>query len=456
MQSNIDELKVYFSEKLERSKKALDALESCTQQQVDSYCRACAKAVYDHGEELAADAITETRMGVYEDKVAKNKNKAKIIWDSLKGKKSVGVLDEDPETGIIRIAKPVGVVGAITPVTNPIVTCMSNAMFAIKCRNPVIIAPHPHALKCCIKTVDYMNEALERLGAPENTIQILDIPSMDLTQMMMRAVDVVIATGGMGMVHAVYASGKPAFGVGAGNVQALLDENIDLEDALKKILYSRAFDNGIICAAEQSVHISARDYDRALEILDCLACVVPAEKDQELKELLLPDGKLNKTMVGQTAQTIGQRCGLSIPDGKKVLVVQAKDMQDLWGEEKMFPVIALYAYETWEQGVSQAQQNLNKIGKGHSVVVHSENREHILYAAEHCQVSRVVCNQPCATTAGGSFQNGLNPTNTLGCGSWGNNSISENLTYYHMMNITRVAPFLKDKRVPTDEEVWAE
>lgn len=276
------ELEKYLAEKLTNARLALKALEPCTQEQADAYCRACAKAVYDHGEELAADAIEETGMGVYEDKVAKNKNKAKIIWNSLKGKKSVGIIGEEPENGIIKIAKPVGVVGAITPVTNPIVTCMSNAMFAIKCRNPVVIAPHPHAMKCCIKTVRYMNESLKSLGAPENTIQILDIPSIHLTQMMMCSVDVVIATGGMGMVHAVYSSGKPAFGVGAGNVQALIDEGVNLEEALKKILYSRAFDNGIICAAEQSIHVSAKDYKRVMEILDRLAYVVPDEKDEVL------------------------------------------------------------------------------------------------------------------------------------------------------------------------------
>lgn len=444
----------YLQGKMLNAKAALDALEPCTQEQVDAYCRACAKAVYDNAEELAADAIQESKMGVYEDKVTKNKVKAKIIWNSLKGKKSVGVIGEEPENGIIKIAKPVGIVGAITPVTNPIVTCMSNAMFAIKCRNPVIIAPHPHAMRCCIKTVRYMNEALAKLGAPENVIQILDIPSMELTQMLMRAVDVVIATGGMGMVRSVYASGKPAFGVGAGNVQALIDEGVDLEDAISKIILSRAFDNGIICAAEQSVHVPAKDYDKALEIFGRLAYLLSEEKDTALKDTLFPGSKMNKKMVGRTAQEIGAACGLEIPKDKRVIAVRAKDMEDIWGEEKMFPVVAIYPYNTWEDGVRNAQTNLNKIGRGHSVVVHSNDEAHILYAGEHCQVSRVVCNQPCATTAGGSFQNGLNPTNTLGCGSWGNNSISENLTYYHMMNITRIAKWLKDKPIPTDEEIW--
>lgn len=450
-----DQLKEHLEEKIVKARNALGALEPCAQEQVDVYCRACAKAVYDNAEELAADAVRESKMGVFEDKVTKNKVKAKIIWNSLKGKKSVGIIGEEPENGIIKIAKPVGIVGAITPVTNPIVTCMSNAMFAVKCRNPIIIAPHPHAMECCIKTVRYMNEALSELGAPENTIQILDIPSMELTQMMMRTVDVVIATGGMGMVRSVYASGKPAFGVGAGNVQALIDEDIDLEDAISKIIFSRAFDNGIICAAEQAVHVPAKDYDRTIQIFDKLAYLVPEEQDAALKNVLFPDGKMNKRMVGHTAQEIGAECGLDIPEGKKVLVVRAKDMEDIWGEEKMFPVVAVYPYDTWEDGVRNVQTNLNKIGRGHSVVVHSNSEDHILYAGEHCQVSRVVCNQPCATTAGGSFQNGLNPTNTLGCGSWGNNSISENLTYYHMMNVTRVAKWLKEKPIPTDEEIWS-
>lgn len=448
-------LELYLNGIMVRSRAALSALESFTQEQADRMCMACAKAVYDNAEELAQDAVDETRMGVYEDKVAKNRGKARLIWSSLKGKKSVGILDRDEETGITRIAKPVGIVGAITPTTNPIVTCMSNAMFALKCLNTIIIAPHPRAMNCCVKTVRYMNEALAAAGAPENVIQILEIKSLDLTRMLMQAVDVVIATGGMAMVKSVYSSGKPALGVGAGNVQALVDIDVPLEEAIPKIILGRSFDNGIICTGEQAIHLPEITYNQALQILrDHGAFIVPRTHTAAVRDFLFPDGVMNREIVGQDATLIAERCGLSVPAITKVLAVEAEDMNDILGYEKLFPVITLYLYSSWEQAVANARNNLDKIGKGHSIAVHSNSWEHIEYAALQCEVSRIVCNQTCTTSGGGSFYNGLNPTTTLGCGSWGNNSISENLTYYHLMNVSRIAEWMPDKPIPTDEELF--
>ena len=449
------EIKEYLDEKIARAKAALKVLETYTQEQADALTKACAEAIFDNAEELARDAIDETRMGVYEDKVAKNRNKAMVIWWDLSNKKSVGIIDTDDETGIMKIAKPVGVVGAVTPTTNPIVTCMSNAMFALKCRNPIIFAPHPRAMDCCIKTVKYMNERLAALGAPDGCIQILDIKSIELTQMLMSSVDVVIATGGMDMVRATYSSGKPALGVGSGNVQVLVDRDVDLREAIQKIILGRAFDNGIICSAEQSAHFMIEDREEALSILNELAFVVPTEKRAEMREFLFPGGVMNREMVGQSAQIIGKACDLDVPDDKKVLVVEAENLEDILGEEKMYPVLTVYFHKSWQDAIESARQNLERIGKGHSIAVHSLNQAHIEEAAIKCDVSRVVCNQISATSAGGSFQNGLNPTNTLGCGSWGNNSISENLTYYHLMNITRVAKFMSDKPILTGDEIWS-
>lgn len=452
----MDELTLYLSEKLSRAKAALAALEPYDQQQVDILVKACAQAVFDHAEELARDAVDETRMGVYEDKVAKNRNKASIVWWSLKGKKSVGVIDHDPATGITKVAKPVGIVGAITPTTNPIVTCMSNAMFAIKCRNPIILAPHPRAMNCCVKTAAYMNAYLRQVGAPEDCIQILDRKSLDLTKMLASSVDVIIATGGMDMVRSVYSSGKPALGVGAGNVQALVDQGYDLETAIPQILLGRGFDNGIICTGEQAIHLHRGDYDKALEIINrTRGFVIPRGDTAALRELLFPQGVMNRDLVGQDATRIATECGLSVPSGTRVLAVQADGIEDILGEEKMFPVITLYPYDTWEQAVENARSNLAKIGKGHSIAVHSNNPAAIEYAALKTEVSRIVCNQTCATGGGGSFQNGLSPTNTLGCGSWGNNSISENLTYYHLMNVSRIAQFMPQHPTPSQAELWA-
>ncbi|MCK9252964.1 MAG: aldehyde dehydrogenase family protein [Clostridiales bacterium] len=455
MMDTEQERQMYLEGVIIRARSALNQLESYTQEQVDLLCMACAGAVYRHAEELARDAVDETRMGCYEDKVAKNKGKARLIWHSLKGKRSVGILDRDETTGITRIAQPVGVIGAITPVTNPIVTCMSNAMFALKCRNAIILAPHPRAIRCCIKTVQYMNEALAAIGAPEHAIQILPVKSLELTRQLMQAVDVVVATGGMNMVKAVYASGKPALGVGAGNVQALVDTDVDLNEALPRIIEGRRFDNGIICTGEQAVHLPEAIWTEALSVLDANGAYVLTDRERPiLRAYLFPDGVMNKDAVGQSASVIASACGMKIPENTKVLAVAAEDTADILGSEKMCPVLTLYAYRTWEQAVEQARNNLEMIGKGHSLVVHSRNRRHIEYAALNCQVSRIVCNQTCATSAGGSFYNGLNPTNTLGCGSWGNNSISENLTYYHLMNISRIADWMPDNPVPDDSLLW--
>jgi len=448
------DLKAYLDEKMDKARAALKVLETYTQEQADALVKACAKAVFDNAEELARDAVDETGMGLYEDKVAKNRNKAMIIWWSLQDKKSVGIIDTDEATGITKIAKPVGVVGAVTPTTNPIVTCMSNAMFALKCRNPIVFAPHPRAVMCCIKTVDYMNERLKALGAPDGCIQILDIKSIELTKMLMSASDVVIATGGMDMVRSVYSSGKPALGVGSGNVQVLVDNDVDFKEALPKILTGRAFDNGIICSAEQSAHFLKENRDEALAVFGDTAFVVPVEKRAALREFLFPNGAMNRDMVGQSAQTIGNACGLDVPEGKRVLVVEAESHDDILGEEKMFPVLSIYFHDSWQDAIENARENLERIGKGHSIAIHSNNQAHIEEAAIKCAVSRVVCNQISATSAGGSFQNGLSPTNTLGCGSWGNNSISENLTYYHLMNITRVAKLMSDKPILTSDQIW--
>jgi len=449
-------LQAHLDDVMVKAKKALAELESYSQEQIDALVKACAKATFDNAEELARDAVDETGMGIYEDKVAKNKNKARLIWWSLRDKKSVGIIEREQGTGIVKVAKPVGTVAAITPMTNPIVTPMSNAMFALKGRNPIIIAPHPKAMKCGIKTVDYMNAALRKLGAPENVVQILDIPSMELTQMLMRTTDVVIATGGMAMVRSVYASGKPALGVGAGNVQCLVDSDVNYEEAVKMIVAGRAFDNGIICTGEQSAIVPRADFDKVMELFGQNgAYVVPDSQRDALRDAIFPGGEMARGLVGQSAAKVAAAAGISIPDSTRILVVEAVDINDILGSEKMFPVLSSYRYDTWEQAVCIARDNLEKIGRGHSICVHSGDREHVEYAALKTEVSRIVVNQSCASSGGGSYQNGLNPTNTLGCGTWGNNSISENLTYYHMINISRIANALPDRCAPPDDKIWA-
>ncbi|MEL7654780.1 MAG: aldehyde dehydrogenase family protein [Bacillota bacterium] len=451
--------KTYIDGYIERAKKAQREFEKFSQEQIDEVVMTIAKVVHDNAEYLAEISVDETSMGVVADKIAKNKGKARIIWNSLKGKKSKGIIERDEETGITKIAKPIGVVAAITPCTNPIVTPMSNAMFALKGGNAIVITPHHKAVKCSAKAVELINVELDKLGAPKHLIQILDQQSRENTQNLIASADIVIATGGMGMVKAAYSSGKPALGVGAGNVQCIIDTDADIETAAPQIIAGRIFDNGIICSGEQSIIMPESGYDEMLKVFEQNGAFViskPEEKDA-IRTAMFVDGAMSRHAVGQSVQTIAALAKLSIPEGTKVIIVEADGSgeEDLLAKEKMCPVLAAFKYKTFEEGVEIARANLEEEGKGHSVSIHSNNKDHIEYAGKELSVSRFVINQTCATSAGGSFFNGLAPTNTLGCGSWGNNSISENLDYKHLINVSRIAYFMKDNHVPTDEELWS-
>lgn len=450
--------KAYIEGYIKRARAAQREFEKMSQEQVDEAVKAVGKTVYDNAEYLAEIAVEETGMGNVPDKIAKNKQKAKIIWNNLKGKKSRGILDTDEETGITRIAKPVGVVAAITPCTNPIVTPMSNAMFALKCGNAIIITPHHKAVKCSTRTVDMINERLAELGMPGNLIQILDQHSRENTGNLISMADVVVATGGAGMVKAAYSSGRPALGVGAGNVQCIIDRGIDYSEAVPKIVAGRSFDNGIICSGEQSVICPAEDFDSIMDQFEANGCVVirDVKSKDALRSAMFEDGAMNRHAVGQSAAAVAKLAGISIPEDTRAIVIEADGAggDDILAKEKMCPVIAAYKYDGFEEGVAIAGANLEEEGKGHSVSIHSDSEKNIKYAGETLCVSRFVINQICASSAGGSFWNGLAPTNTLGCGSWGHNSISENLDYKHLMNVSRIARYMPDNHVPTDEELW--
>jgi succinate-semialdehyde dehydrogenase len=450
--------KVYITGYIERARKAQREFEKFSQEQIDEIVMTVARVVHDNAEYLAEIAVDETGMGVVADKIAKNKGKARIIWNSLKGKKSKGIIERDEATGITKIAKPIGVVAAITPCTNPIVTPMSNAMFALKGGNAIIITPHHKSVKCSAKTVELINAELDKLGAPKHLIQIIDQQSRENTQNLISSADIVIATGGMGMVKAAYSSGKPALGVGAGNVQCIIDEDADIEIAAPQIIAGRIFDNGIVCSGEQSIIMPETRYDEMLKAFEKNGAFVvtkPEEKDA-MRNAMFAEGAMSRHAVGQSVQAIAKLAKLNIPEDTKVIVVEADGSgeADLLAKEKMCPVLAAFKYKTFEEGVEIARANLEEEGKGHSVAIHSNNKEHIEYAGTELSVSRFLINQTCATSAGGSFFNGLAPTNTLGCGSWGNNSISENLNYTHLINVSRIAYFMKDNHVPSDDELW--
>ncbi len=453
------ESKAYIDGYIQRARTAQSVLEGYTQSQVDRLVMSIAKTVYDNAEYLAELAVAETGMGVLADKTAKNKGKASIIWNSLKGKKSVGIIERDEEAGIVKVAKPMGVVAAITPTTNPTVTPMSNAMFAVKGRNAIIITPHHRAIRSSTETVNIINAELAKLGAPENLIQILDQQSRVNTRTLISSADVVIATGGAGMVTAAYSSGKPALGVGAGNVQCIIDRDVDLAEAVSKIIAGRIFDNGIICSGEQSVIAPA---DKYVEVLDEFRkndayVVTEAEEKKAFRKAIFVEGAMNRHAVGQSVQTIAGLAGVEVPAHCKVILIEADGIgeDEVLSKEKMCPVLALFRYDDFKEAVEIAKANLEVEGKGHSAAIHSNNSANIEFAAEQISVSRFVINQTCATSAGGSFFNGLAPTNTLGCGSWGHNSISENLDYKHLINISRIAYFRPENPVPTEEELWS-
>lgn len=453
------EAAAYVKELVEKARVAQAVIEGYSQEQVDALCKAMAKAIFDNVEPLSRLCVDETRMGVYEDKVNKCKGKSRVIWSDLKGKKSVGIIRELPELGLVEVAKPMGVVGAVTPTTNPVVTPMCNAMFALKGRNAIIVGPHPRAKKCTAMACELMQEAIVKLGAPADLLQCVADPTIEISGEIMSQCDVCISTGGPGMVKAAYASGKPAFGVGGGNVQCIIDDDVDLEKVVPMIIAGRKFDNGIICSGEQTAITPASKYDEMVKTFQKNGAyyVEKPEEIEALRNCIFPGGKMNKDAVGQSALRVAEMAHLNVPADTQVLLVKVEKAGagESFSKEKMCPCIAAYSYDTWEDAVAIANANLNVEGKGHSVCIHSNNDAHINAAAEVLPVSRFLINQICSTNNGGSFFNSLSATTTLGCGSWGNNSISENLSWKHLFNVSRIAKVRPGATQPSDEEIWA-
>jgi succinate-semialdehyde dehydrogenase len=443
-----------------KARKAQAEFEKFSQEQVDTIVRDIAKYVYDNAEPLARMAVDETGIGVYEDKILKNKGKARVIWNNLKDKKSRGIIGEDTENNLVLVAKPMGVVGAVTPVTNPIVTPMCNGMFALKTGNAVIFAPHPKAQKCTEHLTTEFMKIVKRHGGPDNLVQMIMQGSVEKTQQLMKAVDVVVATGGGAMVKSAYSSGKPSYGVGAGNVPVIIDRGVDLKEAVDKIVTGASFDNGIICSHEQFVLTPEESYAETLKLFGDTGKVWFSDDEavvQKLREIVFPDGHLNKDVVGKSPREVGRLAGVDVPESARLILLPAKGAgeADLLAKEKLCPVVAILPYSNFSEAVASAKANLLVEGAGHSAAIHSNDDAHIRMAGLELPISRLVVNQASSLTAGGSLTNGFAPTTTLGCGSWGGNSISENLDYKHLMNVSRIGKVIADKPVPTDEEIFA-
>jgi succinate-semialdehyde dehydrogenase len=449
-----------IDELIRKARAAQAVYETFAQDKVDAIVRGIAKYVYDNAEPLARMAVDETGIGLYEDKILKNKGKARVIWNNLKDKKSRGVIGEDPETNLVLVAKPMGVVGAVTPVTNPIVTPMCNGMFALKAGNAVIFAPHPKAQKCTEHLTREFMKVVKAQGGPDNLVQVVVDGSVEKTQQLMKAVDVVVATGGAAMVKSAYSSGKPSFGVGAGNVPVIIDRGVNIKDAVEKIVTGASFDNGIICSHEQFVLAPEESYAETLGLFGATGKVWftddPAQV-QKLRDTVFPNGQLNKDVVGKSPREVGAMAGIDVPVSARLILLPAKGAgrDDVLAKEKLCPVIAILPYKSFAEAVAKAKANLLVEGAGHSAALHSNDEQHIRSAGVELPISRLVVNQASSLTAGGSLTNGFAPTTTLGCGSWGGNSISENLDYKHLMNVSRIGKVIAGKKVPTDDEIWA-
>ena len=435
-----------LEKKIGEVRKAQEKFSTYPQEQVDAIFKAAAIAANKARLSLAKDAVAETGMGVVEDKVIKNNYASEYIYNAYKDTVTCGVIEEDSAAGIVRIAEPIGVVAAVIPTTNPTSTAIFKCLISLKTRNGIIISPHPRAKKSTIDAAKIVLDAAVKAGAPEDIIAWIDIPSLDMTNTLMKEADIILATGGPGMVKAAYSSGKPALGVGAGNTPAIIDESADIVLAVNSIIHSKTFDNGMICASEQSVHVPSSIYEQVKKEFLYRGCyfLKPDELDKVRKTIII-NGSLNAKIVGQSAYKIAKLSGVDIPENSKVLIgeVQSVDLSEEFAHEKLSPVLAMYQYDTIEEAFDNAEQLIADGGYGHtsSIFINELTRKDVLDEfMERMKTCRIVVNTPSSHGGIGDIYNfRLTPSLTLGCGSWGGNSIYENVGVKHLLNIKTVA-----------------
>ena len=446
-------------EYVDRARKAVEEIKEYNQEQVGKLVYEAAKIIYKNAEPLAREAVDETGLGYYEDKIAKNTDTPTAFWNYLKDKKSVGIISEDKETGIIEVAHPVGVIACVTPATNPNVTPLGNFMDAMKGKNAIIVSPAPRAAQSTTHTVNLIREALTKCGAPADLIQVLDEVTLENSQALMAACDLIIATGGSGMVKAAYSSGTPAYGVGPGNPPVVLDRGYDLEDAAKKTVVAVGSDNGILCDGDNLLLYPQESEEAFFEALKQEGVVLFEEKKdvEEFGKVLFVNGKANPEMVGKDAPVIAEAAGFSIPKDTKVvgLKIDAVGKANILNKEIMGPIVVLKSYETFEEATAMAVQNMEEAGGiGHTAGIFSNDKKHIDYYAERIPVARVLVNQP-TPDAWGPSTNGLSPAVSESCGTWGNNILCENVDYIHLINVSKIALPL-DVELPSGEELFAD
>ena len=431
---------------LEKVKNAQKEFSKYSQEQVDKIFQAAAIAANEARIPLAKMAVEETGMGIVEDKVIKNHYAAEYIYNKYKNEKTCGVIYQDESYGIKKIAEPVGIVAAVIPTTNPTSTAIFKTLIALKTRNGIIISPHPRAKKSTIEAAKTVLEAAVKAGAPEDIIAWIDVPSLELTNMLMQSADIILATGGPGMVKSAYSSGKPALGVGAGNTPAVIDESANVILAVNSIIHSKTFDNGMICASEQSVIVSDKIYDKVKDEFVKRGCyILNPEETEKVRKTIIINGALNAKIVGQKAHTIAELAGVSVPENTKILIgeVESVDLSEEFAHEKLSPVLAMYKSSSFDDSLEKAYRLIEDGGLGHTsslyvnTVTEKEKIEKFYSKMKTC---RVLVNTPSSQGGIGDLYNfKLTPSLTLGCGTWGGNSVSENVGIKHLLNIKTVA-----------------
>ncbi len=432
--------------KLREIRKAQAQFSIYSQQQVDTIFRAAALAACKQRIPLAKQAVEETGMGVVEDKVIKNHYAAEYIYNAYKNAKTCGVVEEDAAYGIKKIAEPIGVIAAVIPTTNPTSTAIFKTLLALKTRNGIIISPHPRAKHSTIAAAKVVLEAAVAAGAPAGIIGWIDVPSLDLTNMVMKEADIILATGGPGMVHAAYSSGKPAIGVGAGNTPAIFDDTADILLAVNSVIHSKTFDNGMICASEQSVIVLESIYDAVKQEFQKRGCYfLSPEETEQVRKTILINGALNAKIVGQPAYRIAELAGVAVPEHTKILIgeVESVDISEEFAHEKLSPVLAMYKAADFQDALDKAEHLIADGGYGHTSSLYVDTvtgQDKIARFSACMKTCRILINTPSSHGGIGDLYNfKLAPSLTLGCGSWGGNSVSENVGIKHLLNIKTVA-----------------
>ncbi|MGN1330079.1 MAG: aldehyde dehydrogenase family protein, partial [Clostridia bacterium] len=435
-----------LEESIKTVKKAQAEFAKYTQEQVDKIFLAAAIAANQARIPLAKMAVEETGMGIIEDKVIKNHYASEYIYNKYKNEKTCGVIEYDSSYGIRKVAEPIGLIAAVIPTTNPTSTAIFKTLISLKTRNGIIISPHPRAKKSTIEAAKIVLEAAVKAGAPEGIISWIDVPSLELTNTLMKSADTILATGGPGMVKSAYSSGKPALGVGAGNTPAIIDETANIVLAVNSIIHSKTFDNGMICASEQSVIVLDTVYKDVKAEFQKRGCYfLNPEETEKVRKTIIINGALNAKIVGQKAHTIASLAGVEVPEETKILIgeVESVDISEEFAHEKLSPVLAMYKAKNFDEAIEKATKLIDDGGLGHTsslyinTITENEKIEKFYSSMKTC---RVLINTPSSQGGIGDLYNfKLTPSLTLGCGSWGGNSVSENVGIKHLLNIKTVA-----------------